>query len=88
MSLNEDLGDLDRTAHDWSVSGDAMRSIPHDAEPVIAPTWHPAYVVPAQRQSEPGPESVEPFVASRRQVIPLLNELGHRIVTELCQRRR
>lgn len=63
--------------YDQSVSIDAMRCRPADAEPVILPTWQPAYAGP------PPPTDPTPYATSRRQVRPLLTELvdyaAHRI---------
>lgn len=67
--------------YDQSVSIDAMRCRPADAEPVILPTWQPPYV---------GPAPTSPYAASRRQIRPLLTELAeyaaHRAFCWLTQR--
>ena len=114
MSTDEVLSSLDRALHDWDTSPDAMRSKPADDDLVIEPTFHPAYVIPAQRQPEHDHDCslhfcwreghdpncpdqgadgcqmlpVEPYVASRRQVVPLLDELAHRVLTWLLRRNR
>lgn len=98
MSTGEVLNAIDQALHDWDVSPDAMRCKPPVDDVAIQPTWQPPYIGPPIRIQVrpedfaprpgalvPGPE---PYAASRRQVRPLLDELGRRIFCWLLRRRR